>query len=317
RDAAELQLGRRRAGALLDELERELLGLLVLLLIQHFETVDDRADRADQVVANTRAQQRGEIESFDRAGHGRVSGGKAQCRRAGESLFRQLLRVIHRTRATAKDRSETLTARHEISPAMAADLLDGLTAIVAQASAVILANPYTDHRLKDDQSPVTPADEAAEAAILEGLARVLPGVPVVSEEGAGHGAPPKADESFVLVDPLDGTRQFIEGLPEYTVNVAIVTKRTPIAGIVAAPAYGLLWRGVTGVRAERMRLGPNGVEKPEQIRTRRWPDKDAVASVSRSHYDPDTDALLKKLGPMQRDHSGSSIKFCRIAEGSA
>lgn len=225
--------------------------------------------------------------------------------------------MIHRTRATAKDRSETLTAVHEISPAMAADLLDGLTAIVAQASAVVLANPYTDHRLKDDQSPVTPADEAAEAAILEGLARLLPGVPVVSEEGAGHGAPPKADESFVLVDPLDGTRQFIEGLPEYTVNVAIVTRRTPIAGIVAAPAHGLLWRGVIGVRAERMRLGPNGVEKAEPIRTRRWPNKDAVASVSRSHYDPDTDALLKKLGPMQRDHSGSSIKFCRIAEGSA
>ncbi|MGB7257328.1 MAG: 3'(2'),5'-bisphosphate nucleotidase CysQ [Pseudolabrys sp.] len=225
--------------------------------------------------------------------------------------------MIHRTRATAKDRSETLTVSHEISPAMAADLLDGLTAIVVQASAVVLANPYTDHRLKNDQSPVTPADEAAEAAILEGLARLLPGVPVVSEEGAGHGAPPKADESFVLVDPLDGTRQFIEGLPEYTVNVAIVTKRTPIAGIVAAPACGLLWRGVTGVRAERMRLGPNGVEKPEQIRTRRWPDKDPVASVSRSHYDPDTDALLKKLGPMQCDHSGSSIKFCRIAEGSA
>ena len=225
--------------------------------------------------------------------------------------------MIHRTHATAKDRSETLTAVHEISPAMAADLLDDLTAIVAQASAVILANPYTDHRLKDDQSPVTPADEAAEAAILEGVARVLPGVPIVSEEGAGHGAPPKADESFVLVDPLDGTRQFIEGLPEYTVNVAIVTRRTPIAGIVSAPAYGLLWRGVTGVRAERMRLGANGVEKAEQIRTRRWPDKDAVASVSRSHYDPDTDALLKKLGPMQRDHSGSSIKFCRIAEGSA
>ncbi|HVV62173.1 MAG TPA: 3'(2'),5'-bisphosphate nucleotidase CysQ [Pseudolabrys sp.] len=201
---------------------------------------------------------------------------------------------------------------------MAADLLDDLTGIVAQASAAVLANPYTGHRVKDDQSPVTPADEAAEAAILEGLARLLPGVPVVSEEATGHGATPKADESFVLVDPLDGTKQFIEGLPEYTVNVAIVSGRTPIAGVIAAPAHGLLWRGVLGVRSERLRLNARGgTEKPAPIRTRPWPAKDPVAIVSRSHFDPNTDALLKKLGPMQRDHSGSSIKFCRIAEGIA
>ena len=98
-------------------------------------------------------------------------------------------------------------------------------------------------RTKADQSPVTAADEAAEAVILDGLARVLPGVPVVSEEAAGRAPPARLGDRFILVDPLDGTRELLAGRDEFTVNVAIVSGGRPTLGIVAAPALGLLWRG--------------------------------------------------------------------------
>jgi 3'(2'), 5'-bisphosphate nucleotidase len=211
-----------------------------------------------------------------------------------------------------------LTANPEISPAKAAKLMDALTAIVARASAVILAvSPESGHKLKTDQSPVTAADEASEAEILKGLARLLPGVPVVSEEMSGREAPPKLDGSFILVDPLDGTREFIAGRDEYTVNVAIVTNGAPIAGIVSAPKQHKVWRGVVGRGAERLRMLADGADQPQAIRTRRWPAAQGVAVVSRSHLDPATESFVTKLGPVARDESGSAIKFCRIAEGAA
>jgi len=193
-----------------------------------------------------------------------------------------------------------------------------LTAIVARASALILkVSPASGHTLKADQSPVTIADEASEAEILKGLARLLPGVPVVSEEMSGREAPPKLDGSFILVDPLDGTREFIAGRDEYTVNVAIVTGGAPIAGIVSAPKQHKVWRGVVGHGAERLRMLADGADQPQAIRARRWPAERGVAVVSRSHLDPATEAFVAKLGPASRDESGSAIKFCRIAEGAA
>lgn len=207
----------------------------------------------------------------------------------------------------------------EILPAQAAKLLDELTVIVARASAAILeiAAGSVSHRLKDDQSPVTVADEASEAVILEGLARLLPDVPVVSEEMSGKTAPPALGGSFILVDPLDGTKEFIAGRDEFTVNVAIVSGGVPIAGLISAPKQKRLWRGVAGGTVERMRLLPDGADQAQPIRARRWPQQGAVAVVSRSHYDPKTDAFLAKLPPVTHDSSGSSIKFCRIAEGAA
>ena len=211
-----------------------------------------------------------------------------------------------------------MAANSEILPAQAARLMGELTTIVARACALILAvSPDSGHTLKSDRSPVTAADEASEAAILEGLARLLPGVPVVSEEMSGRQAPPKLDGSFILVDPLDGTREFIAGRDEYTVNVAIVSRGTPIAGIVAAPKRGQVWRGVVGSGAERLRLTADGADQPQAIRTRRWPAERGVAVVSRSHLDPATEAFVARLGPLARDASGSAIKFCRIAEGLA
>jgi 3'(2'), 5'-bisphosphate nucleotidase len=212
-----------------------------------------------------------------------------------------------------------LAAASDISPADAAALIDDLTTIVARASALIRAiSPETGGRqLKADQSPVTAADEASEAAILERLAKLMPGVAVVSEEKSGREAAPALGGSFLMVDPLDGTKEFLAGRDEFTVNLAIITDRTPIAGIVAAPARGLVWRGIVGRGAERLRLRDDGADGAQAIRTRRWPAQGGVAVVSRSHLDTETEGFLARLGPVTRTPSGSAIKFCQVADGSA
>ena len=207
----------------------------------------------------------------------------------------------------------------EILPDQAAGLLDDLTAIVARASAVIgkYSAASADSHLKPDQSPVTAADVASEATIVDGLTRLMPAVPVLSEEMASTKAPPALNGSFFVVDPLDGTREFIAGRDEFTVNLAIVTRGTPVLGIVAAPRRGLVWRGIVGGKAEQLRLTVNGADKPQPIRTRRWPERNPVALVSRSHLDPNTEAFLTHIGPVTHNPSGSAIKFCQVADGSA
>lgn len=212
-----------------------------------------------------------------------------------------------------------MNTRHEISQTEAARLLDELTTIVVRAAAIVRAVPpqNAEQRAKADRSPVTIADEASEAAILEGLKRVLPGVPVVSEEAVGKNGPPTLDGSFILVDPLDGTREFLSGLDEFAVLLAIVTNGIPIAGIVGAPRLGRLWRGVVGGVAERLKLSDEGVDEAQPVRVRPWPQTGAVAMVSRSHYDAKTDAFLSRLGGVGSTSAGSAIKFCRIAEGAA
>jgi 3'(2'), 5'-bisphosphate nucleotidase len=202
-------------------------------------------------------------------------------------------------------------------------LLDELTTVVSAAAAAILAacTRALDPRTKADLSPVTAADEAAEAVILEGLARVLPGTSVVSEEAASHACPARVPDSFVLVDPLDGTRELIAGRDEFTVNVAIVSGGRPRLGIVAAPAQGVLWRGVEGHGAERLHLSPgapaSAARERRAIRTGRSPRAGLTAVVSRSHLDGETEAFLARLPIADRLASGSALKFCQVAEGAA
>ena len=205
--------------------------------------------------------------------------------------------------------------------AVDARLLDEITTMVSAAGAAILAMRAgtLEVRTKADHSPVTAADRAAEAAILEGLARVLPGVAVVSEEaGMLCSALP---DSFVLVDPLDGTREFIAGRDEFTVNVAIVAGGRPQLGVVAAPALGLLWRGIVGHGAERLRLAPGrpagAADERSPIRTRPAPATRLVAAASRSHLDPATQAFLSRLSIEECVTCGSAVKFCQVAEGVA
>jgi len=210
-----------------------------------------------------------------------------------------------------------LTSGSEILPSEAAQLLNDLTAIVARACAKIRGvSPSTvAQRIKADRSPVTAADEASEAALLQGVARLLPAIPVVSEESAVNQT--GFDESFLVIDPLDGTREFLAGRDEFTVNLAIITRGVPIAGIIAAPNRGQVWRGVAGVKAERLRLLDDGADQPQNIHTRGWPRQGAIAAVSRSHFDAATDAFLVSLGSPTRNASGSAIKFCQVADGTA
>jgi 3'(2'), 5'-bisphosphate nucleotidase len=195
-------------------------------------------------------------------------------------------------------------------------LMDDLTAIAARAAAAIRQSRRKALRLKADGSPVTAADEAAEAVICEGLRGLAPGVPIVSEEEAASGKaglPANRSASYFLVDPLDGTREFIAGRNEFTVNIAVVTAGAPILGVIAAPAFALTWRGIVGHGAARFERGG---KTPTAIHTRPRPHK-PVVMISRSHLDPNTCAYLEALPQKVTETYGSSIKFCRIAEGAA
>ena len=210
----------------------------------------------------------------------------------------------------------------EISPRQAEQVLDGLSEIESRAALATLATPFSSvaQRVKKDLSPVTAADEASEALILEGLARLLPGVPVIAEESVGSRPSGALGPSFLVVDPLDGTKEFLAGRDEFTVNVALVTNGTPIAGIIAAPAQGLLWRGVVGGKAERLRLKvgapPSEAYDRSFIRARPAPSRLTVAT-SRTHLDEVTEDFLSRLPVAKRYLCGSAVKFCHIAEGSA
>src|SRR5258706_15989371 len=154
----------------------------------------------------------------------------------------------------------------------AAALMDSLTDLVAKAGAAILRVNRGAMTIdgKADGSPVTEADLAADRIIGEGLARLIPAVPALSEERL-HPAKPPYGGSFFLIDPLDGTKEFLAGRDEFTVNLALVTNGTPILGIIGAPALGLIWRGVVGRGAERLTTGEASVRSAEPIHTRPLP----------------------------------------------
>jgi 3'(2'), 5'-bisphosphate nucleotidase len=205
-----------------------------------------------------------------------------------------------------------------LDAAACADLMDELTRITMQAAAAIL-DFATDAglRSKADGSPVTAADEAAEAIICDGLKRFAPDVPVISEEQAAREKPkPSAGGSYFLVDPLDGTREFIAGRGEYTINIALMTDGAPLFGLICAPALGDLWRGIAGRGAERLSFA-SPTEAPTPIRTRRRPQSEAVVMISRSHLEARTKSYVDGLPGAKLVQSGSSIKFCRLAEGFA
>ena len=193
-------------------------------------------------------------------------------------------------------------------------LMADLTQIIRQAAEAILTSDM-HARIKPDGSPVTAADEAAEAVICAGLGRIAPSLPVISEEQAGRERPrPAVTGSYFLVDPLDGTREFIAGRNEYTVNVAIMTDGAPILGIICAPALGHIWRGVVGHGADK--IDGVGGNAPRFIHVRRPPAKPKII-ISRSHLDEQTQAYVEKMPNAALVQCGSSVKFCLIAEGNA
>jgi 3'(2'), 5'-bisphosphate nucleotidase len=196
-------------------------------------------------------------------------------------------------------------------------LIEPLTELVARAGAAILTVNRGSMAVdgKADGSPVTEADMAADRVIAEGLARLKPEIQTLSEERS-HLARLPAAASFFLIDPLDGTKEFLAGRDEFTVNLALVTDGVPLLGIVGAPALGLVWRGLVGRGAERLVIS-SAASSPVPIHTRTLPaaGRPWVAAVSRSHGDERTEAFIDGRPGGLRKSLGSAIKFCRVAEG--
>jgi len=197
-------------------------------------------------------------------------------------------------------------------------LLEPLTDLVMRAGAAILAVNRTGMSIdrKRDGSPVTQADLAADRIIADGLAQIAPEVAVVSEERLGVAKPPYIG-SFFLVDPLDGTKEFLAGRDEFTVNLALVTNGAPLMGIIGAPALGLIWRGLVGRGAERLTTGAKSIAVPIHTRSLAKSGEPWVAAVSRSHGDSRTEAFIAARPGAIRKALGSAIKFGRVAEGEA
>jgi 3'(2'),5'-bisphosphate nucleotidase len=175
--------------------------------------------------------------------------------------------------------------------------------------------------LKDDLSPVTRADHDSEAIILDALARLAPGIKIVSEESCGAIGP--LPPRFFLVDPLDGTKEFIQKRGDFTVNIALVEDGRPIFGLVYAPARSLL--AVTPARGKAVaaELAPcaSGADLSQLdqrvLRARAANMQGLIALVSHSHLDPETEAFLAKLKIAGRSGVGSSVKFVAIAKSEA
>lgn len=167
---------------------------------------------------------------------------------------------------------------------------------------------------KADFSPVTEADNAAEAIILAALEKVAPGVPVVAEEAVATGRLPQVGALFFLVDPLDGTKEFVKGGDDFTVNIALVRDGVPAMGIVLAPAADTLYVGVAGQGAWMAQASNLAARRPIAVR-----DPAATIDVvaSKSHRTPETDTYIARYAVGDLVSAGSSLKFCLVAEGRA
>lgn len=194
-------------------------------------------------------------------------------------------------------------------------LLQSVIEIARRAGDVILAIYATDFtvRGKDDASPVTEADEQAERLIVPALQALAPEVPIVAEEAVAAGRIPEVGDWFWLVDPLDGTKEFINRNGEFTVNIALVHQGEPVLGVVLAPALGRLFAGAKGQGAF---AGEQGTTRA--IRVRAVPAEGLTVVASRSHGDAAAlDAFLVGRKVAALANAGSSLKLCLVAAGEA
>jgi 3'(2'), 5'-bisphosphate nucleotidase len=170
---------------------------------------------------------------------------------------------------------------------------------------------------KADSSPVTQADRDAEAIILAGLRERFPGVAIIAEEEASVGLSPETvGDVFFLIDPLDGTKEFVKGGTDFTVNIALVRACEPVVGVVYAPAANAMYSGAPGI-AEMVRT--DGAHQPVDRRAIGVREGSAPLTIvaSRSHNTPETDAFIGRYEPADRVTIGSSLKFCLVASGEA
>jgi 3'(2'), 5'-bisphosphate nucleotidase len=212
------------------------------------------------------------------------------------------------------------------SPAERDQLARAFAAIASEAGVAVMEVYRSDFetRSKADHSPVSDADERAEVIILSHLARLLPGVPVVAEEASardGFAARPAGQDSsaFLLVDPVDGTREFIQRKGDFTVNIALVEAGLPVAGVVFAPARREMYFGGASAHLaesfiEGMKLDDSAMSP---MLTRAYPDAGLTAVTSSSHLDDRTKAFLATRRIASQTGIGSSLKFCLVAKGAA
>jgi len=176
---------------------------------------------------------------------------------------------------------------------------------------------------KADTTPVTAADHEAEEVLIAGLHQIAPGVPVIAEEEVAAGRTPATENAFFLVDPLDGTRAFIDRSPEFTINIGLVEGRQPVFGIIYAPALDLLFATLGPQESVEARVSPDAdsVRLADVTLTRlatRAPDPAGlIAFASRSHAAQSTDEFLRQLPIAKKRKASSSLKFCLIARGEA
>jgi 3'(2'), 5'-bisphosphate nucleotidase len=193
-------------------------------------------------------------------------------------------------------------------------LREGIIALARDAAARIMTIYDSEFAVqhKEDKSPLTAADLAAHHCIVEGLERLAPDIPVLSEESA-EDVPALVRRQWQrlwLVDPLDGTREFVKRNGEFTVNIALIDEGVPVLAVVQAPVTGMVWhaaRGAGAFRRERNDDIPLAARAPASAPLR--------VAASRSHADPRTMALMSRIGDVESVPLGSSLKFCRIAEG--
>jgi 3'(2'),5'-bisphosphate nucleotidase len=203
-------------------------------------------------------------------------------------------------------------------PALLEAMIDAAIEAGRAAHRIYLGDFEVQH--KADRSPVTAADHASEAIILERLERAAPGVPVVAEEEVAAGRQPAIGKEFFLVDPLDGTKEFIQRNGDFTVNIALVRDGDPVLGVVYAPVTAALYAGdVIAGRATRSRCAAISGKptSPQPIRVRHPPAEGLIAVVSRSHSTPETETYLKSYQIARRVSVGSSLKFCLVAAAEA
>ncbi|MSP82731.1 MAG: 3'(2'),5'-bisphosphate nucleotidase [Alphaproteobacteria bacterium] len=197
--------------------------------------------------------------------------------------------------------------------AMTQPWTDALRRLADEAGREIMRHYGTaTAHLKSDASPVTVADEAAERIIVAGLARLDPTIPIIAEENvAREGFPVTAAERFWLVDPLDGTKEYLNKNGEFTVNIGLIVAGLPTLGVVLAPALGVSYFAADDGCAYATTEG----SEARRIQARPVPSTGAVAAISRSHLDKDSEAYLAKHGITAVRSAGSSLKFGLVACG--
>lgn len=204
-----------------------------------------------------------------------------------------------------------------MSPETLVETMRRLALAAGEKIMAVYADPDFAVRTKSDASPVTEADEAADAVISAGLRAAFPDVPLITEEQADSHA--LVARTFLIVDPLDGTKEFVQRRGDFTVNIAYVAGGEPVHGVVYAPAQGRLFRTLPGGGAVE-ETGPFDPDRPGEGRPLRvrLPDNAALSVVaSKSHRDAATDAWIGRYAVADLKSAGSSLKFCLVAAGEA